>query len=266
MKKILLSSVFTLALTSFALAEDKVIATVNGEKIYQSELQRNINQIPNYDSLPTEQQVIIKEKIVQAITKLTAVVQEAKKLNIQDSTAYKQQLKDFKQQLMYSTLLEDHIRNVVTEAKLKEFYNKNKDSFVENKAKASHILLQTEAEANEVIQKLKAGGDFAELASEYSIGPSAKDGGNLGWFNKDTMVGEFSKAVFELEPGKYTQKPVKTQFGWHVILLEDKVVDTPSLYEDVKEQINQEVMQIEVENYLEKIINKAEIVIEDEDK
>lgn len=264
MKKLLLSSVFTLAVASVCAAESKIIASVNGENIYNKEIQRNIDQIPNFDTLPSEQQKIIKDKIIQAVTKLSAVVQEAKKLKIQNSTSYQQQLDDFEQQLMYSTLLENHITNIVTDSKLKEFYNKNKKNYVENKAKASHILVETEEEANNIIQKLNAGENFAELAKKLSIGPSSKDGGNLGWFSKDTMVGEFSTAVFSLKAGEFTKKPVKTQFGWHVILLDEKVENTPSLFEDVKEEIKQEVMQIEVEKYLEQIISKAEIVIEDE--
>jgi len=263
-KKALLATVFSLTLASVATAEEKVIATVNGQKVFQSELNRNLEQIPNFDSLPTEQQKLIKDKILQAITKLTAVVQEAKKLQIAETEAYKSKLKDFEQQLMYSTLLESHLDSIVTEPKLKEYYNKNKKQFIESKAKASHILVSTKKEALELVQKLKAGSNFKDLAKEFSIGPSAQDGGNLGWFTRDTMVSEFSDAVFKLKNGEYTKKPVQTQFGWHVILLEEKVEDTPSLFEDVKDQIKEVIMQEEVENYLNNILNKAEIIINDE--
>lgn len=249
------------AISANAIAEDKVIATVNGEKVYEAELKRNLDQIPNYDELPTEQQKLIKEKIVDAVTKLRAVVQEAKKLNVQNSKEFKDTLADFEQQLMYSTLLERHVESSVTEAKLKAYYNKNKKEYTQTKAKASHILLNTEKEANEIIQKLKAGSNFAELAREFSIGPSAQNGGDLGWFDKNTMVPEFSNATFALSKGKYTTKPVQTQFGWHVIKLDDKMVNTPSLYEDVKDKIKETIMQTEVEKYLEKIIKKSEIVI-----
>ena len=263
-KKTLLATVFSLSLATIATAEETVIATVNGEKIFQSELNRNLEQIPNFDALPAEQQKLIKNKILQAITKLRAVVQEAKKLKIEESESYRSKLKDFEQQLMYSTLLENHLNNIVTEPKLKEYYNKNKKQFIESKAKASHILVSTKKEAQEVIQKLIAGSDFKELAKEFSIGPSSQDGGNLGWFTRDTMVSEFSDAVFKLKNGQFTKTPVQTQFGWHVIQLDEKVEDTPSLFEDVKDQIKEVIMQEEVENYLDNILNKAEIIINDE--
>lgn len=263
-KKILLSSVFSVAIAFAATAEDKTIATVNGQAIYQSEMTRNLKQIPNFDNLPLEQQAQIKDKILQAVTKLAAVVQEAKKLNVEETPAFQNKLKDFKQQLMYSSLLENHLNNIVTETKLKEYYNEHKNDYIEDKAKASHILLTTKKEADEVIQKLTAGANFENLAKEYSIGPSSNDGGNLGWFDKNAMVPEFSEVAFALKKGSFTKQAVKTQFGWHVILLSDKVVDTPALFEDVKEQVKDTVMQNEVEAYLSNIINKADIVINDE--
>lgn len=263
-KKILLSSVFSLAFAFSASAEEITIATVNGQAIYKSEMTRNLKQIPNYESLPAEQQKVIKNKILQAITKLSAVVQEAEKLKVQETQGYKDKLKDFNQQLMYSTLLENHIESAVTDAKLKEYYNKNKKDYIESKAKASHILVSTKKEADEVIQKLTAGADFTTLAKEFSIGPSSNDGGNLGWFNKETMVPEFSDATFKLKEGEFTKQPVKTQFGWHVISLDEKITDTPALFEEVQDKVKETVMQTEVETYLDTIINKADIVINDE--
>lgn len=262
-KHLLFSTVLTLVASS-AFAEETIIATVNGEPIYNKELTRNLTQIPNFDNLALEQQKVIKDKIIQAVTKLEAVVQEAEKLKIQNSTAYKTKLADFEQQLMYSTLLESHLENIITEANLKEYYSKNLKNYNETKAKASHILVPTKAEADEVIQKLSAGAAFSSLAKEFSIGPSSNDGGNLGWFNKEAMVPEFSNAAFALQPGKFTTTPVQTQFGWHVILLEEKVEDTPALFAEVKEDVKEQLMQIEVEKYLESIINKADIVINEE--
>ena len=95
-KNILLSTVFSVVIATSAMAEDKVIATVNGQPIYQAEMQRNINAIPNFDELPAEQQKIIKDKIIQAVTKLTAVVQEAEKLKVQETPAFKEKMADFK--------------------------------------------------------------------------------------------------------------------------------------------------------------------------
>lgn len=262
-KHLLFSTVLTLVASS-AFAEEPVIATVNGQPVYNTEISRNLKQIPNFDTLALEQQKVIKDKIIQAVTKLEAVVQEAEKLKIQNSPEYKVKLADFEQQLMYSTLLESHLNNIITEANLKKYYNKNLKNYTETKAKASHILTSTKKEADEVIQKLNAGAEFSVLAKEFSIGPSSNDGGNLGWFNKEAMVPEFSEAVFALKQGSFTKSPVQTQFGWHVILLDEKVENTPALFSEVKEDVKEQVMQIEVEKYLETIINKADIVINEE--
>lgn len=241
-----------------------VVATVNGAKIYESEILRNTKEIPQFDQLPDDQQKLIKSKIIQASTQLEAIVQEARGLKIDETEDYKNKLEDFEKQLMYTTLLEKHLKNYITEQKLKEYYEKHKQDFVQDKAKASHILVKTKDEALEIIQNLKAGEDFEKLAKEKSVGPSSKDGGNLGWFSKEEMVPEFSDAAFDLKIGEFSKQPVQTQFGWHIILLKDKVENTPSLFEDVAEEIKQEVMQQEAEKYIESILNKAEIIINDE--
>jgi len=262
MKKILiLSTIFSFTLTSVAFsANSKVVASVNGEKIYDSEIKRNLNQIPNYDSLSIEQQKEIKGKIITAVSKLRAVIQEARRLNVHESKDFKEKLQDFKDQLMYTTLLEQHIKSFITEKKLRDYYKKNKSKYLQTKANAGHILVEKRAQAEEIIQKLNAGEDFTALAKEHSVGPSANDGGNLGWFNKDEMVKEFSEATFALKEGKYTKKPVQTQFGWHVIYLKEKMEDVAILFDDVKDQIEEELAEKEIQKYLSTILDEAEIV------
>ena len=107
--------------------------------------------------------------------------------------------------------------------------------------KARHILVEAEDTAKAIIEELKGGADFVELAKEKSTGPSGPNGGDLGWFTADVMVPEFSQAAMELKPGEITLAPVKTQFGYHVILVEDRRQQTPPSFEEMKDQLTQDM-------------------------
>ncbi|NEX20001.1 peptidylprolyl isomerase [Thiorhodococcus mannitoliphagus] len=124
-----------------------------------------------------------------------------------------------------------------TEDELKETYEKVKEKTTRMEYKARHILVKEEDEAKKLIKQLDKGKDFAELAKEHSEGPTGKDGGELGWFDAKQMVAPFSEAVAALKPGSYTKEPVKTQFGWHVIELEDSRTAEPPAFEDAKPQL-----------------------------
>jgi len=112
-------------------------------------------------------------------------------------------------------------------------------------------LLDTEAAAKDVIAALAAGADFATLAQEKSTGPSKTQGGDLGWFAAEQMVPEFSQAAFALQPGSVTPTPVKTQFGWHVIKVEDRRANTPPSFEEMRNQISVQLTQEIVRDYLD---------------
>jgi peptidyl-prolyl cis-trans isomerase C len=109
----------------------------------------------------------------------------------------------------------------------------------EEEISARHILVETEEEAKALITELDAGKDFAELAKEKSTGPSAGQGGDLGFFTKGRMVPEFEAAAFEITPGEYGKEPVKTQFGWHVIKVEERRETAPPAFEEVADQVRQ---------------------------
>ena len=241
--------------------DDKVVASVNGKKIHESDIARNLTEIQGFENFAIEQQTLIKSKVLDSLTAIMAVAHEAERLEIAESEEFKKNLEDFRNQLLYTTLIEKHIENFITDAKIKKYYDSHKKMFLENKASASHILVKSSDEAVSIIKKLNNGDDFEKLAREFSIGPSSKNNGDLGWFNKDDMVEEFSEAAFKLEKGKYTKKPVRTQFGWHIIKLNDKISDTPKLLKDVKETIKEELMQQEVESYMDSIMKKADVII-----
>ncbi len=126
---------------------------------------------------------------------------------------------------------------------------------------ARHILVETEEEAREVIALLDGGADFAELAKERSTGPSGPKGGDLGYFTADQMVPEFSEAAAALEPGSYTKEPAKTQFGWHVIKLEDRRTAAPPPFEEIEQQLREQVARETLEIVLNDLRDGAEIEI-----
>ena len=149
----------------------------------------------------------------------------------------------------------------ITEDQLRAEYQKNLDSLSETEYLASHILLEEKAEAESVIAELQNGANFAELAKEKSTGPSGADGGSLDWFRAGRMVEEFAQAVKTMQKGDITQQPVQTQFGWHVIHLQDtRKLPAPS-FESIKEQLHNQVINTRVTNYIKGLREKANIVL-----
>jgi peptidyl-prolyl cis-trans isomerase C len=124
---------------------------------------------------------------------------------------------------------------------------------------ARHILVDDKAKADAITKELQAGGDFAKLAEKNSKDPSGKNGGDLGWFTLDTMVKPFSDAVSVLEPGQMTQLPVQSQFGWHVIKLEESRAGAAPSFDEVKDRVKMLVQRKKLQTYLEELRKNAKI-------
>ena len=152
--------------------------------------------------------------------------------------------------------------NPVTSIELQEAYERNIDQLSGVQYKARHILMDQESEAVAVIEELEGGADFAQLAMDRSTGPSGPSGGDLGWFSADGMVPPFADAVRAMEVGTFSQQPVQTRFGWHVILLEDVQDRQPPGLEAVRADIESLVEQQKIEAYLNSLREQAEIVID----
>jgi peptidyl-prolyl cis-trans isomerase C len=151
-------------------------------------------------------------------------------------------------------------KHPVTDADVKAYYDE-KVAVPGKEYKARHILLKSEEDARKVIAQLDAGKDFAELARKESTGPSGKSGGELGWFSPTQMVKEFADATAALEKGKYTETPVHTQFGWHVIELEDVRDSTPPSFDEVKDRIKVGLANQKLQKHLAELRAKASIDI-----
>ena len=171
-------------------------------------------------------------------------------------------IKKNKDSILAKYWLNNFIKNETSEENVKNFYNNYVKSFQKyTEINASHILVKTKNEAVSIINKLNNKSQFSELAREYSIGPSAKNGGNLGWFGPGQMVKEFEKAAFLLEKGNISQKPIKTKFGFHVIKLNDMRNAKPKKLNEIKNNIIEKITKISLSNLENKIRKNEKVVI-----
>jgi peptidyl-prolyl cis-trans isomerase C len=241
-----------------AAEEDPVVATVNGAEIHRSQalevrrrLPAQMQQVPDDLIMPVLVNIVIDTKLVAA---------EARRQNLQDDPEVREQMAKLEELILEQYLITRTVEKSLTEEALKERYEKMvEETKGEQEVHARHILLETKEAADEVIAELKKGKDFAELAKEKSTGPSGPQGGDLGYFGKGEMVPGFSEAAFALEPGTFTEVPVQTQFGWHVIKVEDKRAKQPPTFDEVSEQLQAELARDARAAYVEGLREKATI-------
>ncbi len=241
---------------------EQIFATVNGEVITNKEFETLVNIMSNgsvtADKLTPEQRKMVTDRLI--MIHVTAAQAQKEGLDKQEETAL--QLKLMRNNVLSSAAIKQYMEKIVpTDAEIKAEYDAKMGN-APREYKASHILVKTEDEANALIAKLNKGADFADLAKKNSTDPgSGKNGGDLGWFPGTQMVPEFTAALQTLEKGKITQKPVKSQFGYHVIKLEDVRDGTPPPLADVKPQIENSLKQQKVEKYIEGLRNSAKVDI-----
>jgi peptidyl-prolyl cis-trans isomerase C len=239
--------------------ETKIVATVDGKPIFLSEIIGMAQRLPEqYRKMSLE--AVYPSLLTRAIdSKLVTL--EGRRSGFSKDPDVKKRLREVEDQIISEIFLTKTIGSQVTEEALKKIYSETKSEMASgDQIKARHILLDSEEKAAEIIKKLQAGGEFAKLAAEYSTGPSAASGGDLGWFGEGQMVPEFSKAAFALNPGDIVTKPVKTQFGWHIILVEDRKVSAPPSFDDAKEQLASTMSQKLLKELIETLRTKTKIV------
>jgi peptidyl-prolyl cis-trans isomerase C len=234
--------------------EDKVIVKIGDTEITQSYLDTLIAEIPPMYRAQWSSPAG-KKRLIQRIIELKLFSHEAHKLGLDNNPVVKMKLQGAEEQVLaaeYLKYMEDQI--TISEEQMKDYYEKNKDKYVQKEQiKARHILLKTEEDAKEVQKELKEGKDFVELAKEKSTGPSKNKGGDLGWFPRGRMVPEFEKVAFSLKKGEISDI-VKTKFGYHIIKVEDKKEEKPQSYEEVKDQIKNQLKKQQI--HIQKEANK----------
>ncbi len=234
--------------------KDKVLAEVNGKKITGVDYNLFIDslnpQLKQYFGGEELNKDVVNELVYQAL-----LYEDAMEKGMDKEDEFIQVVEKTKESMLKTYALGKLLATAeLKDEDIKKFYEKNKDAFKQGEsADASHILVEEEDKAREIYEKIKNGGDFEELAKEYSTCPSKEKGGNLGTFTKGQMVKEFEDAVFENEVGTITE-PVKTQFGYHIIKINQKNDARELSFDEVKDRIVEQVRrQKEQEIYNKRI-------------
>ncbi len=252
------------ALTSLSMAPATFAAdsaaTVNGKSIKQSWVDYIMKDAQARGQKPSEN---MKNAIINELVGSELAFQEAQKQGIDKLPDYKISEELAQRKLLVNVFLADHMKkNPVTEADTKAAYEQYKKELGDKEYNARHILVKTEAEANDIIAQLKKGSDFAKLAKEKSMDPGSKEkGGDLGWFSSAGMVKPFSEAVVKLKKGEVTPAPVQTQFGWHVIKMVDTRATQVPAYDKVKEGLERTLQQRKLEKLMLELKAKAKIEV-----
>jgi peptidyl-prolyl cis-trans isomerase C len=220
--------------------EDTVVAIVDGVAVHRSELEEVARGLPEqFRQMPMQALYGI---LLDRVIDFRLLANEAERREVADDPAVEAALARARADVLRDALVQQRIREETTADKLRERYEglKQSEDFAKEEVHARHILTESEEEAKAVIEELQGGADFAALAAQRSVGPSAQGGGDLGFFRREQMVPEFAEAAFALEPGEITTEPVQTQFGWHVIKVLDRRTAEPTFAES-EPQLRQEL-------------------------
>jgi len=235
-----------------------VVATVNGQPITQADLAVAADD-PAL-SLPGVDEAQKKNLLVDYMVDLKVGAQAAEAAKVGESADFKRKLAYFRDKLLLDDYLEQEAKKAVTPEAEHAIYDTSvKLMKPEEEIHARHILVDNEGEAKKIAARIKGGEDFAKVAAETSKDPGSKaEGGDLGWFTKERMVPDFATAAFAMQPGQVSD-PVKTQFGWHVIKIEEKRTKPQPTFDELKEQIDQHLIRKSQQDLILKLRAEAKI-------
>jgi peptidyl-prolyl cis-trans isomerase C len=235
-----------------------VVARVDGATLRLSDVEAAQRTLP-----PEAQKVPLAQIYPMLLDRLIdgmLVTEAGRKEHLDQDPEVQERLKLFQDHLIQRAYIEQLLKGAETEDKLRAAYQK----YIQDKAGAEqvharHILVKTEAEAQSIIDQLNKGADFATLAKKYSTDPGAASNGDLGYFSRNDMVPAFSAAAFALQPGQYTKTPVKTEFGWHVILVVDRRVKQPPTFDEARAQVSRMAARDIIDAKVKELRNNAKI-------
>jgi peptidyl-prolyl cis-trans isomerase C len=223
--------------------DDPVVGRVDGADVHQSDVIAAYSDLPSeYQALPVER---LHRVLLDQVIDDRLIAEVAKEMKYAEDEEVQEQLRRAEAEVYRQVYFTRRIKEALTEEALKAQYDEAiKNIPPQDEVHARHILVKDEDEAKALIEELAKGQvEFAKLAEEKSIGPSASQGGDLGYFTKDTMVPEFAEAAFALEPGQVSPEPVQTQFGWHVIKVEDRRPKAAPTFEEMQQELANEISQ-----------------------
>lgn len=233
------------------------LAVVNGKPVPSSRADAMIKQMAAQGQQDSPQlRAMVKEELVNR----EILMQEADKLGLSSSPEVKNQMEMARQSIVIRALVADYVKkNPVSEADMKAEYDKFKAQAGDKEYHARHILVEKEEDAKAIITKLKSGAKFEDLAKQSKDTGSAANGGDLDWAPPSAFVKPFSDAMIALQKGQITETPVQTQFGYHVIRLEDSRAAKVPSFEEVKPQIAESLQQQKLQAYQQELKKKAKI-------
>ncbi len=254
--------IITLPIAKAKEPKQVIVATVDNHIITAQDVLNATNRLPK--KIKEKPLSEIYPKIVNELINQHLITKQAYKDKLDRQEEVVDILKKNKDQIIAQYWLNNFLVNKTSEEKIKNFYKKYLENFKTFKEfNASHILVNEEDEAFQIIKKLGNKSKFSKLAKSYSVGPSKEKGGNLGWFRSGQMVKEFEEAVLKLKKGTITKKPVKTRFGYHIIMLNDIRNSRPKKINDIKQNIVERIKQNSLSNLEKKLRKNKSIKIFD---
>tara|TARA_Y100001970_G_scaffold289291_1_gene419176 strand:- start:3479 stop:4330 length:852 start_codon:yes stop_codon:yes gene_type:complete len=235
-----------------------IVANVNKEKISLETMIHAMNELPT--EIQSQPFMSYYEELLERVIDIKLIAQEGKKINLEEEPSVKAAIDFVTEKVLMQAFLSKYVQKNISEESVKASYNNYiADETSREEIKASHILLDTQNEAVEVIKMLNNGDDFAEVAKNKSTGPSGPSGGDLGWFKRGQMVPPFENAAFSLGQNEISQNPIRTQFGWHVIKVFDKRIPQAPSYENMKNNLIQDLERKIVSKKIQDLRNNASI-------
>ena len=233
-----------------------IVANVNNEDISLETIIHAMNELPS--EIQSQPFMSYYEDLLERVIDIKLFAQEGKKMKLDEEPSVRAAIDFVIEKVLMQAFLSKYVQENIKEENIKASYNNFiADETSREEIKASHILMDTESEAIDVINMLNDGDDFAELAKNKSTGPSGPSGGDLGWFKRGQMVPPFEKAAFSLNKNEITQRPVQTQFGWHVIKIFDKRIPEAPSYESMKSKLIQDLERKIVSKKIQNLRNDA---------
>ena len=235
-----------------------LVATLNGEDIYLDEVLRLVEKLP--DEIRQQPLETYFDRLIDDIVDSRLAAAAGNEAGLTNDERVIEQMSIAAQRVLAEAWINSELRKSITDEAVQQAY----DIFVadeqsRHEVRARHILVKEKAEAEAVIAELQGGADFAELAKKRSTGPSGPNGGDLGYFPRGAMVPAFENAAFALEAGSFTQSPVQTQFGWHIILVEEKRIAEAPTIEELAPQLRQNLISQNLGRLLDSLRTNARI-------